>query len=153
MSDTPESTPVIETSPVVETTTIDIPANPLGMNTGNASLSKVAPDLSLPDSVKQVFDILGELPAYVTQIYTSNRTVVNNLALVVGVIVGAKLTLAILSAVNEIPLLAPAFELVGLGYTGYFVYRYLLQASTRKELTEGLDDLKSEVFGQKKKDA
>jgi hypothetical protein len=61
-------------------------------------------------------------------------------------------TLAILSAVNEIPLLAPAFELVGLGYTGYFVYRYLLQASTRSELTEGLNDLKSEIFGHKKKD-
>jgi CAAD domains of cyanobacterial aminoacyl-tRNA synthetase len=147
MSDTPESTPVIET------TTIDIPANPLGMNAGNSSLSKVSPDLTLPDSVKQVFDILGELPAYASQIYGSNKTVINNLALIVGIIVGAKVTLAVLSAVNEIPLLAPAFELVGLGYTGYFVYRYLLQASTRKELTEGLDDLKSEVFGQKKKDA
>jgi hypothetical protein len=147
MSDTPESTPV------VETTTIDIPANPLGMNAGNSSLSKVSPDLTLPDSVKQVFDILGELPAYASQIYGSNKTVINNLALILGIIVGAKVTLAILSAVNEIPLLAPAFELVGLGYTGYFVYRYLLQASTRKELTEGLDDLKSEVFGQKKKDA
>jgi hypothetical protein len=147
MSDTPESTPVIET------TTIDVPANPLGMNAGNSSLSKVSPDLTLPDSVKQVFDILGELPAYASQIYGSNKTVINNLALIVGIIVGAKVTLAVLSAVNEIPLLAPAFELVGLGYTGYFVYRYLLQASTRKELTEGLDDLKSEVFGQKKKDA
>jgi hypothetical protein len=147
MSDTPESTPV------VETTTIDVPANPLGMNAGNSSLSKVSPDLTLPDSVKQVFDILGELPAYASQIYGSNKTVINNLALIVGIIVGAKVTLAVLSAVNEIPLLAPAFELVGLGYTGYFVYRYLLQASTRKELTEGLDDLKSEVFGQKKKDA
>jgi CAAD domains of cyanobacterial aminoacyl-tRNA synthetase len=146
MSDTPESTPV------VETTTIDIPANPLGMNAGNASLAKVSPDLTLPDSVKQVFDILGELPAYVTGIYNSNRTVVNNLALVLGIVVGAKVTLAILSAVNEIPLLAPAFELVGLGYTGYFVYRYLLQASTRSELTEGLNDLKSEIFGHKKKD-
>ena len=147
MSDTPESTPVIET------TTIDIPANPLGMNAGNSSLSKVSPDLALPESVKQVFDILGELPAYASQIYGTNKTVINNLALIIGIIVGAKVTLAILSAVNEIPLLAPAFELVGLGYTGYFVYRYLLQASTRKELTEGLDDLKSEVFGQKKKDA
>jgi CAAD domains of cyanobacterial aminoacyl-tRNA synthetase len=147
MSDTPESTPVIET------TTIDVPANPLGMNAGNSSLSKVSPDLTLPDSVKQVFDILGELPAYASQIYGSNKTVINNLALIVGIVVGAKVTLAVLSAVNEIPLLAPAFELVGLGYTGYFVYRYLLQASTRKELTEGLDDLKSEVFGQKKKDA
>ena len=111
MSDTPESTPVIET------TTIDIPANPLGMNAGSSSISKVSPDLTLPDSVKQVFDILGELPAYASQIYSSNKTVINNLALILGIIVGAKVTLAILSAVNEIPLLAPAFELVGLGYT------------------------------------
>jgi CAAD domains of cyanobacterial aminoacyl-tRNA synthetase len=147
MSDTPESTQS------AETVTIDIPANPLGLNTGTGTLSKVSPDLStanLPDGVRQVLDVVAELPAYATQIYTNNKSLVTSLGLIVGLIVGVKLTLAILSAINEIPLLSPTFELVGIGYTSWFVYRYLLQASTRKELTDEIDSFKSEVLGKGK---
>ncbi len=145
MSDTPESTQT------VDTTTVDIPANPLGINTGNASITKVSPNLSadnLPDWAKQSANILAELPTFLGQIYANNKSAVITLGLFFGVIVGIKLTLAVLSAVNEIPLLAPTFELVGIGYTSWFVYRYLLQASTRKELTDELDSFKSEIFGQ-----
>jgi hypothetical protein len=147
MSDTPESTQT------ADTTTIDIPANPLGINAGNASITKVSPNLSadnLPDWAKQSADILAELPTYLGQIYANNKSAVITLGLFFGVIVGIKLTLAVLSAVNEIPLLAPTFELVGIGYTSWFVYRYLLQASTRKELTDELDSFKSEIFGKNK---
>ncbi len=147
MSDTPESTQT------ADTTTIDIPANPLGINAGNTSITKVSPNLSadnLPDWAKQSADILAELPTYLGQIYANNKSAVITLGLFFGVIVGIKLTLAVLSAVNEIPLLAPTFELVGIGYTSWFVYRYLLQASTRKELTDELDSFKSEIFGKNK---
>lgn len=146
MSDT------LESAQAVEATTIDIPANPLGLNTGGGSISKVSPNLSaadLPDWAKQATDILAELPAYLGQIYQNNKRAVITLGLFFGIIVGVKLTLAILSAINEIPLLAPTFELVGIGYTSWFVYRYLLQASTRKELTDEIDSFKSEVLGKK----
>jgi CAAD domains of cyanobacterial aminoacyl-tRNA synthetase len=146
MSDTVESTQSAETS------TIDIPANPLGLNTGAGSITKVSPNLStadLPEWAKQATDILAELPTYLGQIYQSNKSAVITLGLFFGIIVGVKLTLAILSAINEIPLLAPTFELVGIGYTSWFVYRYLLQASTRKELTDEIDSFKSEVLGNK----
>ena len=149
MSDTPESTQT------AETTTIDIPANPLGINSaGSAPIAKVSPDLStagLPEWARTVADVVEELPTYATQIYTNNKGLVTSLGLIVGLIVGIKLTLAVLSAVNEIPLLAPTFELVGIGYTVWFVYRYLLQASTRKELTDEIDSFKSEIFGNGKK--
>jgi CAAD domains of cyanobacterial aminoacyl-tRNA synthetase len=146
MSDTVESTQSAETS------TIDIPANPLGLNTGSGSITKVSPNLTtadLPEWAKQATDILAELPTYLGQIYQSNKSAVITLGLFFGIIVGVKLTLAILSAINEIPLLAPTFELVGIGYTSWFVYRYLLQASTRKELTDEIDSFKSEVLGNK----
>jgi hypothetical protein len=148
MSDTPESTQP------TETITIDVPANPLGLNAGAGPISKVTPDLStanLPDSLKQVLDVVAELPTYATQIYSNNKSLVTSLGLLLGLIVGVKLTLAILSAINEIPLLAPTFELVGIGYTSWFVYRYLLQASTRKELTDEIDSFKSEILGKNKK--
>ncbi len=146
MSDTPESTQS------TETTTVDIPANPLGLNTGNGSITQVSPEkytANLPDSVKQALDVLGELPTYLGQTYNNNKRAVTIVGLILGIIVGVKLTLAILSAVNEIPLLAPTFELVGIGYASWFVYRYLLQASTRKELTDEIDSFKTEIFGNK----
>ena len=149
MSDTVESTQT------ADTTTIEVPANPLGMNAGGAApITKVSPDLSsanLPDWMKQSADILAEIPAFLGQIYQNNKSAVTTLGLFFGVIVGIKLTLAILSAVNEIPLLAPTFELVGIGYTFWFVWRYLLQASTRSELTGEIDGFKSEIFGNHKK--
>ncbi len=135
-----------------ETTTVDVPANPLGLNAGTGSMTKLSPDLSnanLPDGVKQIFDVIEELPTFATQIYSRNKGLVNSLGLILGLIVGVKLTFAVLSAINEIPLLAPAFELVGIGYVSWFVYRYLLQASTRNELTEELNNFKSEIFGNK----
>jgi hypothetical protein len=146
MSDTLESTQS------ADTTTIDIPANPLGMNPGTGSMTKVSPTLSnaeLPEWAKQATDILAELPTYLGQIYQNNKSAVITLGLFFGIIVGVKLTLAILSAINEIPLLAPTFELVGIGYASWFVYRYLLQASTRKELTDEIDSFKSEILGNK----
>jgi hypothetical protein len=149
MSDTVESTQT------ADTTTIEVPANPLGMSAGGPApitkLSSDSPSTNMPDWMKQSADIVTEVPAYVGQIYGEYKTAINYVGLFLGVLVGAKLTLAVLSAVNEIPLLAPAFEIIGIGYTVYFVWRYLLQASTRNELTSGIDDLKSEIFGDRRK--
>lgn len=148
MSDT------IESTQPTETTTIEVPANPLGMNAStSAPITKVSPDLStanMPDWMKQSADTLAEIPNFLGQIYQNNKGAVTTVGLFFGVIVGLKLTLAIIAAVNEIPLLAPTFELVGIGYTVWFVWRYLLQASTRSELNSEIDGLKSEIFGRNK---
>jgi CAAD domains of cyanobacterial aminoacyl-tRNA synthetase len=149
MSDTVESTQT------ADTTTIEVPANPLGMSAGGAApITKVSSDsasANMPDWMKQSADVLTEVPAYIGQIYGEYKSAINTIGLILGIFVGLKLTLAVLSAVNEIPLLAPTFEIVGIGYTIWFVWRYLLQASTRNELTSEIDGLKSEIFGNRKK--
>ncbi|XWS76930.1 hypothetical protein CRYUN_Cryun01aG0219400 [Craigia yunnanensis] len=38
-------------------------------------------------------------------------------------------------------------EFVGLGYTGWFVYRYLLFKSSRKELATDIEELKKKIDG------
>ena len=48
---------------------------------------------------------------------------------------------------NDIPLVSPTFELIGIGYSVWFVYRYLLKASTRQELTHEISTLKTQVVG------
>ncbi len=148
MSDT------IESTQTAETTTIEVPANPLGMNAGGAApITKVSSETSsanFPDWMKQSADILTEVPGYVGQIYSEYKSAINTVGLFLGILVGAKLTLAVLSAVNEIPLLAPTFEMIGIGYTVWFVWRYLLQSSTRNELNSEINGLKSEIFGSHK---
>ena len=54
---------------------------------------------------------------------------------------------ALLDFLNKLPLLPSVFELVGFGYSGWFIYRYLLLANTRKELTDAIATWKNKVFG------
>jgi hypothetical protein len=71
-----------------------------------------------------------------------------NVGLILGAFIAVKITLAILDAINDIPLLAPLFELVGLAYTGWFVYRYMLKESTRQELVTEFEALKTQIMGK-----
>ncbi len=96
---------------------------------------------------KQVSSILSELPDYIGKFVIDNQRPIITLGLIFTAIVALKLTLAVLDAVNDIPLLAPTFELVGIGYTIWFVYRYLLQSSTRQELRDEINNFKKQVVG------
>lgn len=53
----------------------------------------------------------------------------------------------IVSAINSVPLLPKLMELIGLGYTGWFVYRYLLFKSSRKELASDVEEIKKKITG------
>ncbi|KAG8072261.1 hypothetical protein GUJ93_ZPchr0006g40940 [Zizania palustris] len=64
-----------------------------------------------------------------------------------GAVVALWLSSVIVGAVNSVPLLPKIMELVGLGYTGWFVYRYLLFKESRKELSDDIESLKKRVAG------
>jgi len=64
-----------------------------------------------------------------------------------GAIVALWLTSVIVGAINSVPLLPKIMELVGLGYTGWFVYRYLLFKESRKELADDIESLKKKIAG------
>jgi hypothetical protein len=98
---------------------------------------------------EKVSGVLGNLPDYVTDFFKEYQRPLITVGLIFGAIVSVKLLLAILGAVNEIPLLSPTFELVGLGYTGWFVYRYLLRDANRQELMGNLVSLRDQVLGKR----
>uniref|UniRef100_A0A7S0SCP8 Cyanobacterial aminoacyl-tRNA synthetase CAAD domain-containing protein n=1 Tax=Mantoniella antarctica TaxID=81844 RepID=A0A7S0SCP8_9CHLO len=54
----------------------------------------------------------------------------------------------VVGAINAIPVLPKVMELVGLGYSTWFVYRYVLFKDSRKELVEQFDALKDKVSGE-----
>lgn len=96
---------------------------------------------------EKVYSFLSGLPEYLSEFFGEYKRPIITLGLIFGGIIGVKLVLAVLDAVNDIPLLAPTFELVGFGYTAWFVYRYLLRASNRQELVQDIESLKDQVVG------
>jgi len=64
-----------------------------------------------------------------------------------GAVVALWLSSTIVGAVNSVPLVPKFLELVGLGYTSWFVYRYLLFKSSREELLEDVEELKRKISG------
>ncbi|ASC71081.1 Glutamate--tRNA ligase [Halomicronema hongdechloris C2206] len=106
----------------------------------------------IPQQLQQIWDKvsgwLGNLPDYVTDFFQEYRRPIITIALLVAAVVSVKVVLAILGAVSEIPLLSPTFELIGLGYSGWFIYRYLLRASNRRELMEDINSLRDQVMGK-----
>jgi CAAD domains of cyanobacterial aminoacyl-tRNA synthetase len=122
------------------------------INSQTGTITKLqAPAQSQDEWLKygeQISTFLATLPEYVGSFFNQYKQPLVTVGLIVGSIVGVKVLLAILDALNDIPLVAPTFELIGIGYSAWFVYRYLLKASTRKELTSEITTLKSQVVGK-----
>lgn len=95
----------------------------------------------------QVSVFLAELPNYIGTFFNQYKQQITVVALFIAAIISVKVVLAVLDALNDIPLLAPTFELIGIGYSIWFVNRYLLAASKRQELAQEIDNLKQQVIG------
>ncbi|MEH2382670.1 MAG: CAAD domain-containing protein [Nostoc sp.] len=122
------------------------------INNQTGSITKLQPPAQSQDEWlkygEQISSFLATLPEYLGSFFNQYKQPLVTVGLIVGSIVGVKVLLAILDALNDIPLVAPTFELIGIGYSAWFVYRYLLKASTRKELTGEITVLKSQVVGK-----
>lgn len=114
-----------------------------------ASLSAGGGTEQLKEIWEKVLEVLADLPEYLSDFYGSYKRPITTIGLVVGAIIAAKVVLAVLGSINDLPLLSPLFELIGLGYTGWFIYRYLWLESSRKELGQNLGAIKDRVLGGK----
>ncbi|PSB04819.1 CAAD domain-containing protein [Merismopedia glauca] len=140
-------------TPQVEVNTLEAskPKIEVKVDTGGALAQFSAPNttkVQLQELSNQASQILSELPDYIGQFLSNNQKPLITVGLILGAFVTLKVTLALLGAVNEIPLLAPTFELIGISYTAWFVYRYLLQASSRQELSQEVENFKSQFLGK-----
>ena len=95
----------------------------------------------------QISDFLAELPDYLGNFFNEYKQPIISVGLIFGSIIAVKVVLAVLTALNDIPLLSPTFELVGISYSVWFINRYLLKASSRQELGQELQGLKGQVVG------
>ncbi|NET55328.1 MAG: hypothetical protein F6K47_03775 [Symploca sp. SIO2E6] len=107
----------------------------------------------LQDWAQVVSDLSSRLPDLVGDFFIRYKQFLITLGLFVSLIVTVKLTLAVLDAVNDIPLLAPFLELVGIGYTAWFIFRYLVKGETRQELVAEFQALQGQILGKNSLDS
>ncbi|MGK7922371.1 MAG: CAAD domain-containing protein [Trichodesmium sp.] len=126
----------------------------VGVNPTEAgSLAKVSNSEDTSDRFQdvknQVLEILSELPAIITGFFGQYQKPIVTLGLILAAIITLKVMFAVIESLNDIPLLAPTFELIGIIYSGWFIYRYLLRASSRQELSTELQAWKEQLLGDK----
>ena len=83
-----------------------------------------------------------------SEFFKQYRRPIVTIGLIIAAIIAVKLVLALLDAINDFPLLSPTFELIGLIYSGWFLYRYLLKASNRQELLSDITAIRDQVLGK-----
>ncbi|MDZ7955519.1 CAAD domain-containing protein [Nostoc sp. DedQUE09] len=95
----------------------------------------------------QISIFLAKIPEYIGRFYQEYKSLIISFGLLVLTVTALRIFLAVLNAINDIPLLSPFLELIGLGYTIWFTSRYLLKDSTRQELTAEIRLLKKQTLG------
>ncbi|MEH2256741.1 CAAD domain-containing protein [Nostoc sp.] len=120
--------------------------------TDTANLPKLPPARE-PESQwqqisRQISQFLEQLPQYLSDFFQDYKQPLITVALILAAIITARLVLAVIAAIHDIPLLALLFELVGISYTSWFIFRYLLKASTRQELVDEIQLLKNQFVGE-----
>ena len=137
----PKTTETTSIPPVdVQTTSTD----PLSPTTPTDSTESQFEDIKA-----KVVEVLAELPAYVSGFFGEYQKPIITVLLIIAAIVMIKVLFAVIAALNDVPLLAPTFELIGMLYSGWFIYRYLLRASNRQELSQEFQSFWQQIAGGK----
>ncbi|MDZ8188625.1 MAG: CAAD domain-containing protein [Nostoc sp. ChiSLP02] len=119
-----------------------------GTNTTNLPKLPPASEPEWQRITRQIFEVLGHLPEYLSNFFKDYQQSLITVLLILSAFVTAKVALTILDAINDIPLISPIFELIGISYAGWFIFRYLIKASTRQELAHEIQLLKNQMVGE-----
>lgn len=116
-----------------------------------ASLTELSPAVKFNQQLRRVgtqtSTFLVQLPDYIGGLFNDYKQPIVTVALIAVTFITLKVVLGVIDALNDIPLLVPTFELIGIGYLVWFSIRYLIRASNRQELSKVLQSLKAQVLG------
>ena len=101
---------------------------------------------TLPATLKKVDTFIGNIPQTISNYLYKYPNLPAILGYGILGFISAYLSIAVLDAINDIPLLGEFFEVVGLVYSIWFGVRYLLFASNREELNVQLKSLKVNII-------
>ncbi len=122
------------------------------MNSPTGTITKIQPSTQSQEQWlkygEQLSSYLSNFTDYAGTFFNKYKQLFTYLGIGIGALIAVRVVLSILDALNDVPLVAPTFELIGIGYSAWFIYRYLLKASTRNELTSEITTLKTQVVGK-----
>jgi len=143
MTDTPN--PESQSAPEVESQKLAVNVDEVG------ALTRLPADADSENSFNQLGEKLSSfldwLQTVVPDFFDKYGRSLTLIAILLAGGVSLKILFAVLGAINELPLLEPTFELIGIGYTVWFVFRYLLKGSDRQELGQEVRALWDQVSG------
>lgn len=87
-----------------------------------------------------IVNLLTHFFDYLGSFFNTYKQSIISLGLILAAIVTLRVVLAVVDALNDIPLLESTFKLIGISYSAWFVYRYLLKTETRQEFFNHLQN-------------
>lgn len=132
----------------------EIVKNEAGVETEEIKVEKTELAESKPSTEQwlligyRISAFVEELPSYFSYFFDAYKQPLVIIGLIVSVFVIFKLMLALVAALNDLPFIAGFLELVGLAYTTWFVYRYLISTGSRQELGEKIQEIREYVLGK-----
>ncbi|MEM9542891.1 MAG: CAAD domain-containing protein [Cyanobacteria bacterium P01_E01_bin.42] len=107
-----------------------------------------ATDRPWQEYLTPISEFLDKFPEQAVKFFSDYKQLLTVILIIAGSGITVYLTLALLDAINDIPLLAPTFELVGIGFAIWFILRYLISSTKREELFQEFRTLKEQVLGK-----
>jgi len=95
----------------------------------------------------QIEDFFNEPMKYISAFWQEYKPIAYVLGTILLTLVTLKVVFGIIGFFMNLPVISGLLELVGIGYTVWFVSRYLMKAETRQELSQKVEEIKQEVIG------
>jgi threonine/homoserine/homoserine lactone efflux protein len=89
-----------------------------------------------------------QLPRHIARFFQAYQLPIISVTLILVVIVALRVVLAVIDTLIGVPLLTPTFELIGISYLTWLIFRYLLKAANRRELADKIQDFKEQILGK-----
>ncbi|KAL3366444.1 hypothetical protein AABB24_011228 [Solanum stoloniferum] len=121
----------------VHTSTLFVPTKRQGHLAITAKATSESESLSSPSVVKSVKNVWDN---------PEDRIAVIGLG--IAAIVGFWASSNFVAAIDSLPLIPGVFEFIGILFSSWFVYRYLLFKPNRQELFQGINKSISDILGQ-----
>jgi len=94
-----------------------------------------------------IADLISDAPQLIMWAWSRSRKIATNLGLVLALLFVLHLLDDFVNAVNSLFLLPAIFSALGVGYTGWFLYKNWLFAKDRQRTIEQFNDYKAKILG------
>lgn len=104
-------------------------------------------DESLSSFQAKATNFFANLTQYTVTFFRENRRLLGTLGWILLAFLGIKVLFASLDSIDDVPLMSSFLKLIGLISVVQFVWRYLVRANDRQELTQKIAHAKAELLG------